>query len=230
MNNKNHEYLSFDCYGTLINWEKGILNFFNAFLKDKNIEVNQTEILNLYAQFEAKEEHGEYKSYKEILRGVLKQFAQYFGFSLLPAEEYLLADSVKVWPPFEDSNEALKRLQAKYKLVIISNIDDELFEFSEALLGIKFDHVFTAYQMKSYKPSLHNFQYVQKALTLTQENWLHVAQSLYHDHVPASKLGIDSVWIKRASMAGEQGVAPKVDINPAVKFSDLKSFTDWILT
>jgi 2-haloacid dehalogenase len=223
---KTYDYLSFDCYGTLIDWEKGILTFFNTFKDKYTFCLEDREILRHYAKFEAEEEHGEYKPYREILKGVLIKFCTILDIKLAKEDEYALAESVKVWPPFPDSNEALKKLQKHYKLVIISNIDDDLFAYSEIQLGVKFDHIFTAMQMKSYKPNLNNFHFVKKALNLNVNNWLHVAQSLYHDHRPAGELGIDSVWIKRKSLAGDQGIAPLVDIVPSRVYSSMEEFTN----
>jgi 2-haloacid dehalogenase len=220
---KNYTHLSFDCYGTLIDWERGILNFFDSIATIYPHGLNALDILRHYTKFEAEEEH-QYKTYREILKNVFQKFAELCGFQIEAGNEYLLAESVKVWPPFPDSENALKALQEKYKLVIISNIDDDLFVYSESLLGIKFDYIYTAMQMKSYKPSIHNFEYVKKKLNLTSDNWLHVAQSIYHDHVPASKMGIDSVWIKRKSIAGDQGVAPIVDYMPERIYASMEEF------
>jgi 2-haloacid dehalogenase len=222
-------HISFDCYGTLIDWESGILACFEDLKKRYDIKISDIEILKLYANFEADEEHKSFRTYREILVSVLERFANHLSFTLLAEDKYALAESVKKWPPFPDTSLALKELQKKYKLVIISNIDDDLFAYSEALMDIKFDHIFTAQQMKNYKPALANFEYVQNALSLDKAEWLHVAQSLYHDHVPASKLGIKSVWIKRKSKAGDQGVAPQVDYMPKEKYEDMKSFSEAIL-
>jgi 2-haloacid dehalogenase len=219
-----YKFLSFDCYGTLIDWEKGILDFFNSY--PINSSISPLEILRDYATFEAAAEHGSYKSYREILRLVFLAFADKFSFNVSPDEEYLLSESVKNWPAFSDSEEALKILQKQYSLVIISNIDDDLFAHSENKLGVKFDHVFTAQQIGSYKPSLNNFNYVQSALELDRKEWLHVAQSLYHDHQPTKLLNIDSVWIKRPSLAGSQGVAPVVDVSPDRVYTSMIDFAN----
>jgi 2-haloacid dehalogenase len=219
-----YKYLSFDCYGTLIDWEKGILDFFNS--NPIISSITPIEVLKDYATFEAAAEHGDYKSYREILRLVFLDFAKKYSFEVLPKEEYLLSESVKNWPPFADSEEALKILQKQYSLVIISNIDDDLFAHSEKKLGVKFDHVFTAQQIGSYKPSLNNFNYVQNTLRLDKKEWLHVAQSLYHDHQPAMSLDIDTVWIKRPSLAGSQGVAPVVDVTPDRVYTSMINFAN----
>jgi 2-haloacid dehalogenase len=220
--NKKYEYISFDCYGTLIDWETGILNFFSNIKIKYQLEIDDVTILNYYAKFEAEEEHKTYKPYKEILRNVYLQFGKAFSFPIPVYDEYNLAKSVKIWPPFKDSSFALQKLQEKYKLVIISNIDDDLFTYSQQLLNVNFNHVFTALQMKSYKPSLSNFKYVQESLSLHKDNWLHVAQSLYHDLKPINQLGIDSIWINRPSIAGEKGVAPSVDFTPTISFRSME--------
>lgn len=227
---KKYEYLSFDCYGTLIDWEKGILTFFNALFQEHEVTISDVELLKNYARFEAEAEHGTYKPYREILAEVLQQFCTLVGINHAQLDPQSLAESVKLWPAFEDSHDALVQLQSKYNLVIISNIDDDLFSHSEALLGIKFDYIYTAMQMKSYKPNVYNFDYVQQALSLTDQNWLHVAQSIYHDHMPISTKGIDSVWIKRQSRAGDQGVAPNTNYRPKIVYSTLKAFADDMLS
>lgn len=223
---KNYKYVSFDCYGTLIDWEKGILTYFNTLFQKHGVTISDVEILKNYARFEADAEHGTYKPYREILAEVLQQFCTLVGINHSQIDPQGLAESVKVWPAFEDSHDALVHLQSKYKLVIISNIDDDLFAHSEAILGIKFDHVYTAMQMKSYKPNVYNFDYVQQALSLTDQNWLHVAQSIYHDHAPISTKGIDSVWIKRQSRAGDQGIAPVTDFIPKIVYPTMKDFAE----
>lgn len=229
MKHKEYKYLSFDCYGTLIDWESGILNFFSELKELKHIDIDNIEILKSYATFESEEEHKSFQPYREILRKVYLRFGEIYSFDIALHEEYDLADSVKAWPPFLDSSFALHKLKEKYKLIIISNIDDDLFTHSQDLLGIKFDYIFTAFQLKSYKPSLHNFKHVQQTLNLNAENWLHVAQSLYHDHKPISQLGIDSVWIKRQSILGSQGLAPLTDFTPKFSFTSMDDFSKNIL-
>ena len=222
-------HLSFDCYGTLIDWETGILSCFDDLKTRYPISLSDAEILKLYADFEVDQEHKPFRPYKEVLVSVMQDFAQSLDMDLDAPDEYALVESIKTWPPFTDSHEALYALGQQYKLVIISNIDDDLFAFSQDLLGVKFDHIFTAQQMGSYKPSISNFQFVQKSLNLKTHNWLHIAQSLYHDHIPASTLGIDSVWIKRPSVLGDQGIAPEVDLIPKKIFSDMASFSKEII-
>lgn len=187
LNFEKFDVLTFDCYGTLIDWEKGILSSLKPVLNNHGIEIGGDEILEIYSVLEAKAEGGEYQTYKSVLRSILRGFATKFCFK--PSEEELAVFStcVKHWPPFEDSTKALKALQTKYKLCILSNIDDDLFAFSAQNFQVNFDTVFTAQLIGSYKPSLQNFQFAVKHLGLPKERILHVAQSLFHDIVPAKK-------------------------------------------
>ena len=176
---ENFDVLTFDCYGTLIDWEKGILSSLKPVLTSHGIEISDNEVLEIYSDLEAKAEEGEYQTYKSVLRSVLNGFGKKFNFK--PSEEELavFATCVKYWPPFEDSTEALNALQTKYKLCILSNIDDDLFAYSAQHLKVIFDTVFTAQQIGAYKPSLQNFEFAIKHLGLPKERILHVAQSLF---------------------------------------------------
>lgn len=217
------DILTFDCYGTLIDWEQGINASLAPILALHSSNLGRDELLQAYASFEAEAETGPYRS---ILRSVLEGFGQKYGFT--PTERQLdtFAESVKSWPPFEDSSEALQRLQTRYKLAVLSNIDDELFAVSAERLGVEFDHVFTAQQIGSYKPSVANFQYAIEQISLPCERILHVAQSLYHDIVPAQQVGLTTVWINRRHGQTGSGATPKAEARPDFEFPDMKSFAD----
>ncbi len=225
---ENFDVLTFDCYGTLIDWEKGILSSLKPVLTSHGIEISDNEVLEIYSDLEAKAEVGEYQTYKSVLRSVLNGFGKKFNFK--PSEEELavFATCVKYWPPFEDSTEALNALQTKYKLCILSNIDDDLFAYSAQHLKVNFDTVFTAQQMGSYKPSLQNFEFAIKYLGLPKERILHVAQSLFHDIVPAKKLGLATVWINRRREEEGFGATPPAEAKPDFEVPDLKSLVDLI--
>jgi len=191
------EWLSFDCYGTLIDWESGILGYLRPLLERKHCLVSDELILNSYSEFEPRQQAGPYRSYREVLAGVVRDFARELGFEVSSAQEAGLADSIAKWEPFPDTVPALDRLKSRYKLAILSNIDDDLFAYSARKLQVSLDCVVTAQQVRSYKPSLENFETLLRRLTVPRARLLHVAESLYHDVAPARQLGIATVWVNR---------------------------------
>ncbi|WP_373528259.1 haloacid dehalogenase type II [Nostoc sp.] len=193
----NYKALTFDCYGTLIDWENGILGALKPLLLAHNSNLDNEQILELFAKFEAELEKGEYLKYREVLRRVVQKFGERFGFEPTADELNSLADSIQHWLPFPDTVEALQILKQKFKLVIISNVDDDLFAFSAKHLKVEFDQIITAEQAKSYKPSLNNFRLAIERIDLPLEQILHVAASVYHDIVTAKSLGLSTVWVNR---------------------------------
>ena len=177
--------ISFDCYGTLIDWESGILPTLRAVLASHGQSLPDAAILELYGEFEAEAESGPYQSYREVLQAVVRAFADRFHFHASSAEIRSLGESVHAWPPFPDTVAALRELQKRYKLVVISNIDDDLFAETRKHLGVEFDGVITAEQARSYKPSINNFQMALRKLALSPDRLLHAGQSVFHDVVPA---------------------------------------------
>jgi len=191
------DYLSFDCYGTLIDWERGILSYLRPLLWDNGAPVPDEDILNLYSEFEPREQESPYRTYREILAAVVRHFADQYGFRVSESEAAGLAESIRDWQPFPDTVPALQRLKTRYKLAVLSNIDDDLFALTAPKLGVDLDLVVTAQQVRSYKPSLRNFETLLQRLPVPKERLLHVAESLYHDVVPAQSLGIATVWLNR---------------------------------
>ena len=191
--------ISFDCYGTLIDWESGILPTLRGVLGSHGQSLPDAGILELYGEFEAEAESGRYRSYRDVLQGVVRAFADRFHFEATTAEIRSLHESVYAWAPFPDTVPALRELQKRHKLVVISNIDDDLFAETRKRLGVEFDGVVTAEQARSYKPSLNNFQMALRNFALTPDQLLHAGQSIYHDVVPARSLGISTVWVNRKS-------------------------------
>ena len=150
--------ISFDCYGTLIDWESGILPVLRGLLSDHGQSLADAAILELYAEFEAQAESGPYRSYREVLQSVVRGFAERFNFQTDSAEIDSLHESVIRWLPFPDTVPALRELRKRYKLAVISNIDDDLFAETRKHLAVEFDGVTTAEQARSYKPSINNFE------------------------------------------------------------------------
>lgn len=215
----NYKALTFDCYGTLIDWENGILGALKPLLLAHNSNLDNEQILELFAKFEAELEKGEYLKYREVLRRVVQKFGERFGFEPTADELNSLADSIQHWLPFPDTVEALQILKQKFKLVIISNVDNDLFAFSAKHLKVEFDQIITAEQAKSYKPSLNNFRLAIERIDLPLEQILHVAASVYHDIVTAKSLGLSTVWVnRRADKEGGLAVS-----QPDLEVPDLKT-------
>jgi|SRR5208283_250412 len=191
------EYLSFDCYGTLIDWESGILGYLLPLLKINGCDVSDAQILSLYSEFEPHQQDLVYRPYREILALVVRDFGREFRVDFTDSEVSGLANSIGKWAPFPDTVPALKRLKSKYKLAVLSNIDDDLFASTAPKLGVEIDCVVTAQQVQSYKPSIRNFETLLDRLQIEKGRLLHVAESLYHDVIPAQALGVATVWVNR---------------------------------
>jgi 2-haloacid dehalogenase len=214
--------ISFDCYGTLIDWESGILPVLRAVLANHGQSLPDAAILELYGEFEAEAESGPYRSYREVLESVVRAFAERFHFQASSSEIHSLHESVHAWLPFPDTVPALRELQRRYKLTVISNIDDDLFAETRKHLGVEFDGVITAEQARSYKPSLDNFRLALRKLALSPDRLLHAAQSVYHDVVPARSLGISTVWVNRRSARPGIGAVRASAALPSEQQADLE--------
>jgi|SRR5271165_11152 len=215
--------ISFDCYGTLIDWESGILPALRGVLANHGQTLPDADILELYGEFEAAAESGPYQSYRDVLEAVVRAFAERLRFEASPAEIRALPESVPTWPPFADTVPALRQLHKRYKLVVISNIDDDLFAETRKHLGVEFDGVVTAEQAKSYKPSINNFQLALRRFALSPDRLLHAGQSIYHDVVPARSLGISTVWVNRRSARPGIGAVRVAAGRPDLEVPDLAS-------
>jgi 2-haloacid dehalogenase len=213
--------LTLDCYGTLINWERGILTALEPRLAHVGSRPGPEAILRSFVQHEQREEAAAWKPYRQILSAVLSGMAQELQLPLLAREPALLADSLPSWPPFPDTLAALQQLSKRFRLAIVSNTDDALFAGTQKQLQVQFDVVVTAEQVKSYKPGKAHFHEVLRRLAVPVSQVLHVAQSLYHDHVPARQLGFRTAWIKRPSLLTGTGLAPAAEVHPDLAFFDL---------
>jgi 2-haloacid dehalogenase len=225
---KRFTHLSFDCYGTLVDWEAGILAAIRQVLTRHNLTVDDSRILDFYARIEAQEEAGDYKPYAEVLRQVVAGIGVALGFTPTADDLDTLPASVGRWKPFPDTVSALQRLSTRYRLAILSNIDDKLFADTAIRLRVTFDQVITAQQVGRYKPDPANFHFLIRQLGVPKEQILHVAQSLYHDHIPARTLGFSTVWINRqGGKIGVGSVPPK--LRPSQEFPDLTSLADFLV-
>jgi len=223
INFEQFEILSFDCYGTLIDWESGILNALKPILENHSINISDQEILELFAKIESIQESEDYLKYGEILKNVVQEFGKDLKFEPTEFELNALPNSIQHWEPFSDTVEALKALKKRYKLTIISNIDDEFFAHTAKKLGVDFDWVITAEQVKSYKPSLQNFEVALQRMGITHDRLLHVAQSIYHDIVPAKSMGLATVWVNRRKDQDGFGATVPANETPDLEVPDLKS-------
>ena len=208
--------LTFDCYGTLIDWESGILAYLKPLFERHDVHVIDEFVLECYSRYEpaAQAEGG---SYRRVLAQVLQRFGERLGFTPNDTDLDGFSASIGHWPPFADTVEALRKLAERFDLAVLSNIDDDLFAMSARQLQVRFKHIVTAEQVGAYKPAPEMFA---AALQQVQGPVLHVAQSRFHDIVPATAAGLDTVWIDRPSL----GAAKPVDANPTWTFASLADF------
>jgi len=222
----NYEVVTFDCYGTLIDWEAGILAALRPVLAAHGVCMSDDVILENYARLEAAAEAGVYRPYALLLRSVMQQLGQQLGFKPGDTQLSALPQSIKDWPPFADTIASLERLKSKYQLAIISNIDDDLFEGSAKQLRVPFDQIVTAQQAGAYKPSLDTFNFALDKIGVARDRVLHVAQSLYHDIAPARELKLSNVWVNRRKHTAGWGATPASDATPDLEVASLGELAD----
>jgi 2-haloacid dehalogenase len=224
--------LTFDCYGTLIDWESGMLAALSPLAKRAGGKLAREAILEAHARHEAAQQRvTPHMRYRDLLAVVHKRLAEEWGVPASWDEARAYGSSIKDWPAFPDSAEALAYLKTHYRLAVLSNVDNESFAFSNAKLGVVFDAIYTAEDIGSYKPAVRNFDYMLEKLAtlgLAKRDILHTAQSLFHDHEPAGAIGLANCWIdRRAGKAGFGAVVPaagetKVDF----QFPSLGAFAE----
>ncbi len=223
MNPDRFALLTFDCYGTLIDWEAGILAAMKPILAAHGASMEDDRLLETYAALESDAEAGEYRPYRTILAEVVAGFGRRLGFEPSEDERRALADSVARWPAFPDTVAALRALKERYKLAIVSNVDQDLFAATARHLDVAFDHVITAGDVRAYKPAEAMFRAVFERTGMPRERILHVAQSLYHDVVPARRLGLATVWVNRRRGRPGAGATPPAEAAPDLEVPDLRS-------
>ena len=220
------DVLTFDCYGTLIDWEAGILAGLRGILEPLGIDAGDDDLLERYARAEASVEAGGYLRYREVLARSAQLVGRALGVQPDPAALAAFGGSVGAWPAFPDSADALARLHERFRLAVITNCDDDLFAASNARLGVTFDHVITAQQVGAYKPSTRNFEVAFERIGVPRERILHVAQSLFHDHVPAKQLGMTTAWIDRRHGRPGSGATPPADARPDLAVPSMAAFAE----
>ncbi|MGE5054509.1 MAG: haloacid dehalogenase type II [Acidobacteriota bacterium] len=220
------EVVTFDCYGTLIDWEAGILPALDQILAAHAKTAAHNTLLKLYGDFELLAERGKFQTYRQVLASVVSQIGDEFKFTPTPEELRSLAVSLPSWRPWPDSVASLRRLKARFRLAILSNVDDDLFAGTRPQLGVEFDHVVTAQQARAYKPSLKIFELALNRIKTPAHRVLHVGQSIYHDVIPAQSLGLATVWVNRPSARPGVGAVKAADATPDLTVSSLEQLAD----
>ena len=216
------EIITFDCYGTLINWEDGILRCLRPILASHGKDIEDATVLRLYGDFEARAEQGEYRPYCEVLQSVVRQFGEKLAFTPTSDEMHSLPESLPGWNPWPDTVNALRELRRRFRLAIISNIDDDLFAATRPQLAVEFDHVITAQQACAYKPSLQIFELALSRIAVPPHRILHAGQSIYHDVIPAQSLELATVWVNRPSRRTGVGAVKAAEGHPDLEVSSLR--------
>jgi 2-haloacid dehalogenase len=224
--------LSFDCYGTLIDWEAGIAAVLGPWARSRGLGLDDEALLAAYSTHEARAE-SEFPAepYPGILARALAGLGHELGAQVSHADAERLARSVPDWPPFGDSHDALVALGQRYRLIVVSNVDRQSFAASQRRLGVRFTSVITAEDVGAYKPSPRNFEALlaeARRLGLGDGTLLHVAQSLFHDHVPAKRAGLRTVWINRRHDRTGWGATPPpaAKVTPDWEFPSMRAFAD----
>jgi 2-haloacid dehalogenase len=220
--------VAFDCFGTLIDWEAGLLTALGTLLSRHGMAdpPEPAALLTLYAELESQAESGVYRPYREVLASVAEGLARRLGLRLPATDRTLLADSLASWPAFRDTAPALRRLKACYRLAVISNVDDDLFEPVLPKLGLAgaggLDALVTAQQVGSYKPDPGHLREVLTRLGLEPAELLVAACSLYHDIAPAGAMGVPTCWVDRRQLgaSGQARAAPTMTVTSLTELAD----------
>lgn len=218
--------MTFDTYGTLIDWERGLLNALQPVLAAHPVAVGEDALLERFARHEAELEAGVYLTYREVLGLACRRLCADLGVVPDDAAVVEFAGSVPHWPAFADSAAALRRLATRYRLGVLTNCDDDLYAGSMRRLGVTFDPLVTAQQARGYKPRRENFELLLARVGVPAERVLHVAQSLFHDHVPAKAMGLSTVWIDRRHDKQGFGATPPAEATPDLVVPDLATLAD----
>jgi 2-haloacid dehalogenase len=209
-----------------VDWETGILEALRPFLARRGVQLPDERILEEYGRLEREAQAGLYAPYRHVLGRVMRGLARRHGLELHSEERTLLVDSLPSWRPFPDTPDALRRLKERFRLAVVSNVDDDLFAATREQLGVELDWVVTAEQVTSYKPSLRNFEAAERAIGVSRAHWLHAAQSLYHDIVPARQFGLATVWVNRRRGRPGFGATPPAAALPDLEVADLRELAD----
>ena len=215
------DLLTFDCYGTLVDWEAGIIASVQEVGAAHGASPTGAAILSAFGDSEHVVQAERYRTYREVLALTLDRMGHELGFRPTSAECDAFAASVGDWPPFPDTVDALARLATRYRLGIVSNVDDDLFAETARHLNTDFDWIVTAQQVGGYKPAPAHFKEMAMRSGIPNHRTLHIAQSLFHDIAPASALGYATVHVDRPSRAGGTGAAPPAIASPDITVTDM---------
>ena len=229
---RDFDALTFDCYGTLIDWETGIVQAFRPWLERQGIRSDDEAILAAFSAAEGPQQEATPElRYPELLALVHAAMSRSFGLEPDAAAAEAFGSAVPDWPAFPDSAEALRYLKRHYRLIILSNVDRASFAGSNERLGVTFDLICTAEDIGSYKPAARNFDYLLErtgALGIDRTRILHTAESLHHDHVPAKRIGLATCWIHRRHAKGGFGATrtPGFEVRPDFRFTSMAAMAD----
>lgn len=225
------EALSFDCYGTLIDWEAGLLAVLVPWARGQGLNLTGEQLLTGYSSCEAavEAEHPTDR-YPDVLARSLRRLGGQLGAEVSDEDAARLGGSVPDWPAFPDSAAALAGLSRRFKLIILSNVDQASFAGSNQRLSVEFTSILTAEDIGSYKPAQRNFNALiteAARLGIRPGGLLHVAQSLFHDHVPAKRAGLRTVWINRRHADPGWGATPEpaAPVTPDWEFPSMAAFS-----
>lgn len=216
---RKYDIVTFDCYGTLIDWESGIADAFLRAAREDGIDLRREEVLRAYALVEPVVERERFRLYRDVLTETATRVAHALGWALAFERGTFLVSSIAHWKPFADTNAALERLRdAGYRLGILSNIDDDLIAATRRQFTVDFELVITAEQVQSYKPAHGHFLKAKERIG--SESWLHAAQSNFHDVVPCNQLGIPSAWVNRHAETALPGGTPTFEVRDLAGLAD----------
>jgi 2-haloacid dehalogenase/putative hydrolase of the HAD superfamily len=211
---KTINWVTFDVYGTLIDWETGVYEAFRAEAARDGFSIDRDELIPMFHEISQDIESGSYELYAEVLRRTAVQIAKRLEWPLEPSRSGFLPDSIPRWKPFKETNPQLNKVAAKFSTGLISNVDDKLLGQTRRHLPTDFDLVVTAQQVRSYKPDPAHFKEFQRRIEGGKKGWVHIAASQYHDVEPLSKLKVPTIWVNRSGEALEPGrKAPEAEVS-----------------
>jgi 2-haloalkanoic acid dehalogenase type II len=218
---RNYDVITFDCYGTLIDWESGISNAIRAAAGTAGLDPSREQIVRHYHEVEPMVQAAAYRPYRQVLCDVAVAVAERLGWSLQRTDSHFLPNSLVAWPAFPDTNSALRNLRERgYRLGILSNVDDDLLAGTVNNLSVEFDIIVTAQQVRAYKPKHAHF--VSARELIGDRRWLHAAQSYFHDVEPAVELEIPAFWVNR------KRDEPTGNARPVAQAETLTGLVEWL--
>jgi len=221
MTDRPYDVITFDCYGTLIDWNGGIASAFQSEVAGMGVDLPRASVLSAYHEIEPKLQTEDYRPYREVLAEGAVAVWNELGLGSKPTDGQFLAESIGGWLPFEDTNRSLSALKQRgFRLGILSNVDDLIVRKTTEHFEVEFDFIVTAEQVQSYKPKPAHFEVARGMVG--EGKWLHVAQSWFHDVVPATRFGIPVVWVNRLGEDRGDGGSPIVEV------ADLSKLVSWL--